>query len=26
MTQVNAMADEALEEYTKVLKQLESEV
>tara|TARA_R100001163_G_scaffold27563_1_gene22293 strand:+ start:145 stop:675 length:531 start_codon:yes stop_codon:yes gene_type:complete len=26
MTQVNAMVDEALEEYTKVLKQLESEV
>jgi len=26
MTQVNAMAGEALEEYTKVLKQLESEV
>ena len=26
MTQVNAMADEALEEYTKVLEQLENEV
>ena len=26
MTQVNAIADEALEEYTKALKQLESEV